>query len=296
MENRGAYKIGAQLMLRKKIRRILLTVATILIPVAGITTLGIAGTAGAAGKMECTGISGSVAGFITLSGCTGPNTGGGSQPLTSAALANGGTFSWLSGGTTTVSAPTLTTTANDKKCPGYSKTASSNPSGIAFTSVVTGDTGDGILIPGAVSGDICVSTTGNITPLKAIAFSWTSSDISCSTLSGTAASITVSGCGGGDTGGGSQPINGATLALGGTIDWLSGGSTTIGPPVLTTTANDKHCPGYSKTASSNPTGESFTASVTSDTGDGLKLPGSAKGAICISTTGAITALKPLSAK
>ncbi len=195
-----------------------------------------------------------------------------------------------------MAAPTLVTTPDDKKCPGYSKTASSNPSGILFTAAVTGDTGDGILIPGSVTGDICVSTTANITILKAIKFSWTSSDLTCTTINGTAASITVSGCTGGDTDGGSEAFSGLTLADGGTIDWLSGGSTTIGAPTLTTTPNDKHCPGYSKTASSNPTGESFTATVTSDTGDGLKLPGSAKGAICLSPTGAITALKPLSAK
>ncbi len=282
--------------LRKDLRRILLTVAAMLIPVAGIATLGLAGTAGAAGSIECTSVTGTASGDVTLGGCSGPNTGGGSQPAPGTDLEEGGTFTWLSGGTTTVSAPSLVSTPNDKHCPGYSKNASSNPTGIAFTAEVTGDTGDGMLIPGAAEGDICLSTSNNITDLKPVKFTWTSSTLSCSTLSGTAASITVSGCAGGDTGGSSEPISGTTLASGGTIHWVSGGSTTIGPPTLVTTANDKKCPGYSKTASSNPTGEAFTATVTSDTGDGLKLPGSAKGDICISTTGAITALKPLSAK
>ena len=280
----------------RRTRRILLTATALLIPVAGITTLGLGGVAGAGGSIECTSISGSASGNIQLSGCSGPNTGGGSQPVSATALEAGGTFTWLSGGTTTVGTPTLVTTPNDKHCPGYSKTASSNPSGIAFTTAVTGDTGDGILIPGSATGDICISTTGNITILKAIKFKWTSSVINCATISGTAASITVSGCTGGDTGGSSVAFSGLLLASGGTIQWVSGGSTTIGPPTLVTTPNDKKCPGFSKTASSNPSGESFTATVTSDTGDGLKLPGSAKGAVCISTTGAITALKPLAAK
>jgi hypothetical protein len=51
-----------------------------------------------------------------------------------------------------------------------------------------------------------------------------------------------------------------------------------------------------KKAATEPTAENFTAAVTSDSGDGLKLPGTAKGAVCISTTGQITALKALSAK
>jgi hypothetical protein len=85
------------------------------------------------------------------------------------------------------------------------------------------------------------------------------------------------------------------LATGGTITWVSGGSTTIGAPTLTTTSATK-CPGYVKGAASNPTAESFTATVTADSGDGLKLPGEAKGAVCLGTSGAITALKTLSAK
>jgi len=83
--------------LKKDIRRILLTVAAMLIPVAGVATLGLAGTAGAAGQIECTSISGNAGGStITLSGCSGPNTGGGSQPLQASALENGRTFTWLS--------------------------------------------------------------------------------------------------------------------------------------------------------------------------------------------------------
>ena len=86
-----------------------------------------------------------------------------------------------------------------------------------------------------------------------------------------------------------------TLGTGGAITWLSGGSTTIGAPTLTPTSAT-NCPGYVKNAATNPTAEKFTAVVTADTGDGLKLPGSAKGAVCLGTDGSVTALKPLAAK
>jgi hypothetical protein len=162
---------------------------------------------------------------------------------------------------------------------------------------VTGDTGNGMLIPAAISGEVCVGTDGSITLLKTVKVSWTSSNIVCTTITGSVSSnVSVSGCSGGDTGGGSQPVSAGTLAAGGTIPWLSGGSITISAPALTA-ASAKHCPGYVKNASSEPTAESFTATVTSDTGDGLKaLPGSAKGAVCLGTDGSITALKPLQAK
>jgi hypothetical protein len=108
--------------------------------------------------------------------------------------------------------------------------------------------------------------------LKTIKFTWASSSIACPTIAGSApGTITVSGCSGGDTGGGSKPLSAVALATGGTIDRLSGGSNTIGAPTLIPRSN-KACPGFSKTATSNPTAEKFTASVTSDTGDGLKLP------------------------
>lgn len=278
----------------KPLRRVLLTVAALLIPVAGVT-LGFAGTAGAAGGITCTTISGNASSTVTLSGCSGPNTGGGSKPVNALALEEGGTFTWLSNGTTTIGAPALTT-ESPKHCPGYVKNATSEPSGELFVATVTGDTGDGMLIPGSVSGEVCISTTGVISTLKEVKFKWSTSTIGCSTITGNASStITVSGCTGGDTGGGSQALSAVDLATGGTITWLSGGSTTIGAPTLTSTAATK-CPGYVKHATSEPTAEDFTATVSSDTGDGLKLPGSAKGAVCISQSGAISALKPLSAK
>jgi hypothetical protein len=238
-----------------------------LIPVAGLT-LGIAGTAGAAtGKITCTTLTGNAATTITISG--------------------------VSGSTTTSAAPTLTA-ASATKCPGYVKKAATNPVAEDFTASVTGDTGDGILIPGTEAGAVCIGTDGSITALKALKISWTASSISCTTITGSS-SLIVSGCTGGDTGGSSTSLSAATLATGGTITWSSGSSTTIGAPTITATSATK-CPGYVKKAANNPTAENFTAAVTSDTGDGLKLPGTAKGAVCIGTDGSITALKPLTAK
>jgi len=273
-------------------RRILVTLAVLTVPISALT-LGFAGTAGAAGKMSCTTITGNASSTIVISGCTGGNTGGMSAPLTAVALATGGTIHWVSGSSTTIAAPTLTSIPATK-CPGYSKGASSNPSAESVSANVTADTGDGILLPSTSVGEVCIGTDNSITALKPFATSWVSSSITCTTITGSA-TLVVSGCTGGNTGGMSESLSAATLATGGTIDWVSGGSTTIGAPTLAATSA-KSCPGYSKGAASNPTAEKFTAAVTSDSGDGLKLPGSAKGAVCISTSGAITALKPLAAK
>lgn len=147
-------------------RRIVLTMAAMAIPIAGLT-VGLAGPAGAAVKITCTTMSGSASGTTTISGCTGGNTGGGSGPLSSTALATGGTIHWLSGSTTTLAAPVLTATSA-KKCPGYVKGAASNPTADKFTAPVTSDTGDGIKVPGVAKGAVCLSTTATITALKAL--------------------------------------------------------------------------------------------------------------------------------
>jgi hypothetical protein len=280
---------------KEVMRRILLTVAAMLIPAAGLT-LGISGTAGAAtGKITCATFTGNASSTLVISGCTGGNTGGSSQPLSAVSLATGGTVTWVSGSTTTSGAPTLTTVAATH-CPGYVKGATSNPSADSFTGSVTGDTGDGMLIPGTEAGEVCIGTDGSITALKPLKISWTASTIACTTITGNVANtLVVSGCTGGNTGGSSTAFNATALGTGGTIPWSSGGSTTIDAPTLTATSS-KHCPGYVKGAASNPSADKFSAIVTADTGDGLKLPGSAKGAVCIGTDGSITALKPLAAK
>jgi len=114
--------------------------------------------------------------------------------------------------------------------------------------------------------------------------------IKCTTITGTIASIVVSGCTGGNTGGSSMPTPGTALALGGTITWVSGSTTTIGAPTLTPVVPAKKCPGYVKNAATEPTAEKFSATVTGDTGDGLAIPGLSTGGVCIGLTGAITAL------
>jgi hypothetical protein len=131
-----------------------------------------AGPAGAAagppkpkGKVLCTTITGTATGTVQISGCSGTaNTGASSNPLPTASLASGGTVTWASGKTTTFSAATLTST-NAKKCPGYVKGASSNPSASKFSGTVTADT-SGMKVPGKYKGAVCISTSGNITALK----------------------------------------------------------------------------------------------------------------------------------
>ena len=112
--------------------------------------------------------------------------------------------------------------------------------------------------------------------------------ITCTTINGTASGdITISGCTGGDTGGSSKPTPATSLETGGTIDWVSGSTTTFGSPTLVSTSAKK-CPGYVKKGSDNPSAEKFSGTVTADTGDGLKIPGKYKGAVCISSSGTIT--------
>jgi hypothetical protein len=78
------------------------------------------------------------------------------------------------------------------------------------------------------------------------------------------------------------------LGHGGTVDWVSGSTTTIAAPRLTKTSAKK-CP------TSGSSAEKFAAKVTADTGDGIKVPGKAAGAVCTAPSGAVTALKPLTA-
>lgn len=143
-------------------RRVLLMAAALAIPFAGLSVVAInGGVAGAAVTIKCTTISGTATGTITISGCTGGNTGGSSQPTATTTLASGGTLDWVSGSTTTIAAPTLKS-VSAKKCPGYVKGGSSNPSAESAKGAVTGDTGDGIKIPGKFAGEVCISSSGTI--------------------------------------------------------------------------------------------------------------------------------------
>ena len=146
-------------------RRALLLAAALAIPVSGASVVALGTQAGAATTIVCTTITGNASSTITVSGCTGGNTGGSSKPVNATTLASGGTIDWVSGSTTTVAAPTLTATSA-KKCPGYVKGGSSNPTADKFAGKVTGDTGDGIKVPGTDKGAVCISSSGAVTALK----------------------------------------------------------------------------------------------------------------------------------
>lgn len=144
-------------------RRVLLMAAALAIPVSGLSVAALnGGVAGAAVKISCTTITGNASSTITISGCTGGNTGGSSKPVEAASLASGGTIDWVSGSTTTFNQPTLKS-VSAKKCPGYVKGGSNNPSAESAKGTVTADTGDGIKVPGKFSGEVCISSSGAIT-------------------------------------------------------------------------------------------------------------------------------------
>ena len=127
-----------------------------------------ANLSGRAGHITCTTISGPAAGPVTISGCTGGDTGGGSEAL--AALETGGPIDWTSGSITTTGAPSVSATSA-KKCPGYSKVkGATEPAAFKLAGSVTGDSGDGLKVPGTLSGEICLSTSGNLSMLKDFKF------------------------------------------------------------------------------------------------------------------------------
>jgi hypothetical protein len=152
-------------------RRTMMLVAALAIPVSGVAAVGLAGTASAKGApkvtIECSSINGPATGDITVSGCSGGNTGGSSQPLPATALGLGGKITWVSGSTTTIAAPALTT-KSAKKCPGYVKGAATEPTADKFSAAVTSGTGTNMPINGTASGEVCVSTSGNVTALKGL--------------------------------------------------------------------------------------------------------------------------------
>ena len=116
---------------------------------------------------------------------------------------------------------------------------------------------------------------------------WAAVKITCKSVTGTeTGTTTLSVCTGGNTGGSSHPLSSSVLATGGTINWISGSTTTVGAPKLKATSAKK-CPVAGSSA------DKFTATVTGDTGVGLKVKGKAAGAVCLAPSGAITALKPL---
>ncbi len=123
--------------------------------------------------------------------------------------------------------------------------------------------------------------------------------IACSTMSGSvsSATITISGCSGTavpGTGGSSKALSITILANGGPVTWVNNDVTTFSKPALAS-ANAKHCPGYVKGASSEPTLEKFSGAVTSDN-TRLKVPGKYMGVVCISNDSAGTFSAPKALK
>lgn len=130
--------------------------------------------------------------------------------------------------------------------------------------------------------------TGVAVGLSTPAFAKAKVTVTCTAVTGTVSgTITISGCSGGSpansTGGSSQPLTASTLAAGGTVTWISGSSTTIAKPKLKA---------YSGCGAGS-VGESFKAKVKKDVGDGIK-GGTASGTICyVTSSGVISAAKPL---
>jgi hypothetical protein len=150
-------------------RRAVLLAAALALPLSGVTTVALAGEAGAATTIVCTTLVGTVSGTSVISGCTGGNTGGHSNSLSSLSLVTGGPVSWVSGSSTTFGAPVVAATSA-KKCPGYVKGATTNPTADKISGVVSADTGDGIKVPGKFKGAVCISAAGGnlslLSPMK----------------------------------------------------------------------------------------------------------------------------------
>jgi len=154
-------------------RRTLLFAAAVVLPVSGlILATSPAASAGKYAKVTCTNVSGP-AGNLTISGCTGGNTGGGAHNVNGAVLAAGGTITWNSGATITVGSPSLVP-VKATKCPGYVKSTKKapyngpEPSAEKFTLSVTAQSNLGVKVPGAAKGEVCISNAGNVTALKAM--------------------------------------------------------------------------------------------------------------------------------
>jgi len=141
-------------------RRVLLAVAALTIPVSAVT-VAFGSPALAKAKAEksitCKKLSGSISATITVSSCNG-NTGGGSQALDATALATGGTITWSNSQSTTLGTPTLGSVTS-KKCKATGDTAES------FTMAVTADT-TGLSVLGTATGQVCITSSGSISALK----------------------------------------------------------------------------------------------------------------------------------
>ena len=140
-------------------RRLLLGIAALALPVAGATAgaVATAGTAGASAPVSCTKISGNVATAVTLKGCGG-GLGKGTAPAPT--LATGGTITWKghNKGTTTIGNVSVTSPGQ-----GGCKTGSTEED---FTGTVTANTSKANILGNTVSGRACANAAGNLSLVK----------------------------------------------------------------------------------------------------------------------------------
>jgi len=143
-------------MLRSRIARFAtagLVIATPLSLVIGLSGPASASQPAVVLSIKCSGLSGNISSTVTLSGCN-HNSGGGSQPLNAAALATGGTITWLNGKTTKIGAPALST---GTLCPAGTATDE------VAKSTVTADTTHSVTVGSKTKVEVCIDSSGNIT-------------------------------------------------------------------------------------------------------------------------------------
>jgi hypothetical protein len=158
-----------------------------------------------------------------------------------------------------------------------------------------------LLVPALIAPFVCAAVLA-LPGTASAKSSGPKGKITCTTMNGSSTgTITISGCSGSavpGTGGSSKPLTVAALATGGPVTWTNNQVTTFGPSALNTSGKPKHCPGYVKStkkapySGNEPSLIKFSGAVTGDN-TGLKVPGKFKGEVCVSTSGAITAAKPL---
>jgi hypothetical protein len=140
-------------------RRVLLAAAALAIPVSGVV-VGFSTPAFAKKvTITCKSLSGTETAAV-LSECTGGDTGGSSGALN---LASGGVIDWVSGSTTTVGVPKAAFPSS-KKC---IKMYGAGSEAVAVKATVSADTGDGLKVPGTISGSVCIND-GNVLPYKPV--------------------------------------------------------------------------------------------------------------------------------
>ncbi len=159
-------------------RRVLVLVATLVIPVAGIAVAldgGSAWAKGPNGKLSCSSVASSGIG-IEISGCTDSGSATGvtnSVVLSETALATGGPVQW-NNGTITVFGQLALVDTSAKKCPGYMKStpkapySGPEPSALKISGSVTMDNA-GLKVPGRFKGEVCISDSDTVSspkPLK----------------------------------------------------------------------------------------------------------------------------------